>query len=173
MCKVMLQRVRELWAVVTDRRHAADNEAKRAALKDEWLKLSRILVNMRNRRGKLMPGWVTVRLEPICTIKSQLGQCRKLRRLQVVTGGQRGIMSYATHTRTARRAQIADDGPAAAATAQLRHQRPRPLGRPQRRLRLASCDGWPASAQPSRRTREADRTTTTTPMTARGASPRL
>ena len=30
--KVMLQHVRELWAVVMDRRHAADNKAKRAAL---------------------------------------------------------------------------------------------------------------------------------------------
>ena len=98
----MIQHVRELWAVVMDRRHAADNEAKRAALKDEWLKLSRILANMRNRRGKLMPGWVTVRLKPIYTIKSQLGQWRKLRRMQVATGGQRGIMSYfphVTHTR--------------------------------------------------------------------------
>ena len=33
--KVMVQHVRELWAVVMDRRHAADNEAKRAALKGE------------------------------------------------------------------------------------------------------------------------------------------
>ena len=57
-----------------NRRHAADNEAKRAALKDEWLKLSPILANMRNRRGKLVPGWVTARLKPIYTIKSQLGQ---------------------------------------------------------------------------------------------------
>ena len=73
MRKVMLQHVRAPWAVVMDGRHAADNEAKRAALKDEWLKLSRILTNMRNRRGKLMPGWVTVRLKPICTAKSQLG----------------------------------------------------------------------------------------------------
>ena len=38
MRKVMLQHVRELWAVVMDRRDAADNEVKRAALKDEWLK---------------------------------------------------------------------------------------------------------------------------------------
>ena len=37
MRKVVLQHVRELWAVVMNRRHAADNEAKRAALKDEWL----------------------------------------------------------------------------------------------------------------------------------------
>ena len=65
MRKAMLQHVRKLWAVVMDRRHAADNEAKRAALEDEWLELSRILANMRNRRGKLMPGWATVRLKPI------------------------------------------------------------------------------------------------------------
>ena len=38
MRELMLQHVRELWAVVMDRRHEADNEAKRAALKDEWLK---------------------------------------------------------------------------------------------------------------------------------------
>ena len=119
MRKVLLQHVRELRAVV-DRRHAADNEAKQVALKDEWLKRSRILANMRNRRGKLMPGWVTVRLKPIYTIKCQLGQWRKLRRLQVATGGQRSIMSYFAHTtstRTARNARTADDGPAAAATA--------------------------------------------------------
>ena len=51
------------------------------------------------------------------TIKSQLGQWRKLRRLQIATGGQRDIVSYATRTRTARNAQTADDGSAAAATA--------------------------------------------------------
>ena len=80
-----------------DRRHAAANVAKRAALKDEWLKLSRILADMRNRRGRSMPGWVTVQLKPIYTIKSQLGQWHKLRRMQVATGGQRGIMSYFSH----------------------------------------------------------------------------
>ena len=68
-----------------------------------------------------MPGWVTVRLKPIYTIiKSQLGQWRMLRRLQVATGGQRGIKSYFVHTtrtRTARNAQTADDKSAAAATA--------------------------------------------------------
>ena len=67
-----------------------------------------------------MPGWVTVRLKPIYTIKSQLVQWHKLRRLQVATGGQRGIKSYFAHTtrtRTARNAQTADNGSAAAATA--------------------------------------------------------
>ena len=61
-----------------------------------------------------------LRLKPIYTIKSQLGQWRKLRRLQVATGGQRGITSYFAHTtctRTARNAQTADDGSAAAAMA--------------------------------------------------------
>ena len=118
--KVMIQHVRELWAVVMDRRHAADNVAKRAALKDEWLELLRILANMRNRRGKLMPGWATVQSKPIYTTRSQLGQWRKLRRLQVASGGQRGIMSYFSHAslrRPTRDAQKADDGPAAAATA--------------------------------------------------------
>ena len=94
--------------------------SKRAALKGDWLKLSCILANMKNRRSKLMPVWVTVRLKPIYTIKPQLGQWRKLRRLQVATGGQRGIMSYfshAPHNRTARDAQTAGDGSAAAATA--------------------------------------------------------
>ena len=67
-----------------------------------------------------MPGWATVRLKPIYTTKSQLGQWRKLRRLQVAPGGQRGIKSYFAHTtrtHTARNAQAAGDGPAAAATA--------------------------------------------------------
>ena len=86
--KVMIQHVRELWAVVMDRRHAAGNVAKRAALKDEWLILLRILANMSIRRGKLMSGWVTVQSKPIFTIRSQLGQWRKLRWLQVATGGQ-------------------------------------------------------------------------------------
>ena len=36
-------RSRTLGAVVMDRRHAADNVAKRASLKEEWLKLSRVL----------------------------------------------------------------------------------------------------------------------------------
>ena len=53
-------------------------------------------------------------------IKSQLGRWRKLRRMQVAAGGQRGIMSYFTHaphTRAARSAQAPVDGSAAAATA--------------------------------------------------------
>jgi len=118
--KVTVHHVRELWAVVMDRRHAADNVAKRAALKEEWLKLYRVLANMRNRRGKLMPGWITLQQKPIYTIKSQLVQWRKLRRMQVATGGQRGITSYFSrtpHTRAARRVATPDDGPAAAATA--------------------------------------------------------
>ena len=117
--KVTVHHVRELWAVVMDRRHTADNVAKRAALKEEWLKLSRVLANMRNRRGKLMPGWITLQQKPIYTIKSQLVQWRKLRRMQVATGGQRGIASYfsrAPHIR-ARSATTSDDGSAAAATA--------------------------------------------------------
>ena len=115
----MVQHVRELWAVVTDRRHAADNVAKRAALKEEWLKLSRVLANMRNRRGKMMPGWVTLQLKLIYTIKSQLGQWRKLRRMQVATGGQRGITSHFSRapTRATRSATTPDGGSAAAATA--------------------------------------------------------
>ena len=55
-----------------DRRHAADNVAKRASLKEEWLKLSHVLANMRNRRGQLMPGWITLQQKPLYTIKSQL-----------------------------------------------------------------------------------------------------
>ena len=47
-----------------------DNVAKRAALKEEWLKLSRVLANTRNRRGKLMPGWVTLQLKQIYTRSS-------------------------------------------------------------------------------------------------------
>ena len=109
-----------------DRRHAADIVAKRASLKEEWLKLSRVLANMRNRRGKLMPGWITLQHnKPIYTIKSQLVQWRKLRRMQVATDGQRGITSYFSHltrttilqTRAARSATTPDDGSAAAATA--------------------------------------------------------
>ena len=117
--KVTVHHVRELWAVVMDRRHAADNVAKRAALKEEWLKLYRVLANMRNRRGKLMPGWITLQQKPIHTIKSQLVQWRKLRRMQVATGGQRGITSYFSRapTRATRSATTPDDGPAAAATA--------------------------------------------------------
>jgi len=95
--KVVAQHVRELWAVVMDRRHAADNVANRESLKDEWRKLSRVLANMRNRRGKLMPGWITLQQKPIYTTKSQLVQWRKLRRMQVATGGQRGITSYFSH----------------------------------------------------------------------------
>ena len=92
--KVTVHHVRELWAVLMDRCHAADNVAKRAALKEEWLKLYRVLANMRNRRGKLIPRWITLQQKPIHTIKSQLVQWRKLRRMQVATGGQRGITSY-------------------------------------------------------------------------------
>ena len=85
--KVMVHHVRELCAVVMDRHRAADNVAKRASRKEEWLKLARVLANMRNRRGQLMLGWVTLQQKPIYTTKPQLGQWRKLRRMQVATGG--------------------------------------------------------------------------------------
>ena len=59
-----------------------------------------------------MPGWITLQQKPIYTIKSQLGQWRKLRRMQVATGGQRGIKSYFSHaprTRAARSATTPDE----------------------------------------------------------------
>ena len=176
MRKVMLQHLRELWAVVMDRRHSANNEAKRAAFKDEWLKLSRILANMKNCRDELMLRWVTVQLKPFYTIKSQLGQWRKLRRLQVATGGQRGITSYFAHTtctRTARNAQTADDGPAAAATAA---SSPAATAAGQTTTaatasQLRRLAKERTSEQKGKRRSDADRTTTTT-LTARRASPR-
>ena len=67
-----------------------------------------------------MPGWITLQQKPLYTINSQLVQWRKLRRMQVATGGQRGITSYfshAPHTRATRDAQATDGGIAAAATA--------------------------------------------------------
>ena len=85
MRKVMLQHVRELWAVVMDRRHATGNEAKRAALKGEWLKLSRILTNMRSRRGKLMPGWATVRLKIEADLNHQVS-ARAMAKAAAATG---------------------------------------------------------------------------------------
>ena len=69
-----------------------------------------------------MSGWITLQQKPIYTIKSQLVQWRKMRRMQVATGGKLGITSYFSrtpHTRAAQRVATPDDGSAAAATRNL------------------------------------------------------
>ena len=104
-------------------RRTTYNVAKRAALKEEWLKLYRVLANMRNRRGKLMPGWITLQQKPIHTIKSQLVQWRKLRRMQVATGGQRGIMRVTSHTHFTAAQHVAHRRPAMGQLRLLRQPR--------------------------------------------------
>ena len=81
-----------------------------------------------------------------------------------------------TDVAAARRRRVTCDCPAMGQPRLLpqpRHQRPRLLGRRQRRLRPASCDGRPPSARPSSRASDAASAMTTTPRVCPRSAPRV
>ena len=62
----------ELWLTIADRRHDANDQIEKEAVKAKWLRLQRLLGRAVNKRGLCMPGWVLVKNQPIYTIRSQL-----------------------------------------------------------------------------------------------------
>ena len=57
----MLLHVRELWLTVVERRHAKENTEQRNLVKEDWLRVKRLLARMANAKGKPMPDWRVVR----------------------------------------------------------------------------------------------------------------
>jgi hypothetical protein len=103
--------VRELWYVVTDRRHAKENTEARNELKERWMKSQRQLAHITRSRGrKLMPDCVTVRQRPLYGIKSSLKRWKKVQRRNVLANGQRTIAGYMDRIGSApRKSTAADD----------------------------------------------------------------
>ena len=48
----MLSYVRELWLTVMERRHVKDNTEQRNLVKEDWLRVKRLLARMVNAKGK-------------------------------------------------------------------------------------------------------------------------
>ena len=55
----------ELWLTIADRRHDANDQIEKEAVKAKWLRLQRLLGRAVNKRGLCMPGWVLVKNQPI------------------------------------------------------------------------------------------------------------
>ena len=72
--RTMLQHVRELWLTVIERRHAKGNTEQRNLVKEDWLRVKRLLARMLNTKGKAMPDWRVVRKQPIYSIRASLGR---------------------------------------------------------------------------------------------------
>ena len=128
----------------------------------------------RDRKGKLMPSWESMRRLPLHRIRHQLSRWTRVSLHTVIRGGQRTLNGYVTrHRGTAKRAaNDDDDGAVSASTKQRREDAP--LERPQRQPSLqdalkraaaaatatsaaASADGLTATAATAPRTAGAKR----------------
>ena len=120
--------VSELWLTVMKRRHVKDNTEQRNLVKEDWLRVKRLLARMVNAKGKAMPDWRVVKKQPIYSIRASLGRWKKVKRKRIAAGGQTAITGFfRAAPRAAPRAQHAhggrpvtthdDDGGATAAAA--------------------------------------------------------
>ena len=90
----MLLHVRELWLTVMERRHAKDNTEQRNLVKEDGLRVKRLLARMVNAKGKAMPDWRVVRKQPIYSIRASLGRWKKVKRKRIAAGGQTAIAGF-------------------------------------------------------------------------------
>ena len=107
----MLSHVRELWLTVMERRHVKDNTEQRNLVKEDWLRVKRLLARMVNAKGKAMPDWRVVRKQPIYSIRASLGRWKKVKRKRIAAGGQTAITGFfRSAPRAAPRAQHTHGG---------------------------------------------------------------
>ena len=67
--------MRELWEAAVERRREAGSTALREATREEWMKQKRRLGAIgRDRKGKLMPSWESMRRLPLHRIRHQLAR---------------------------------------------------------------------------------------------------
>ena len=124
--------VRELWEAAVERRREIGSAALRESTREEWVKHKRRLGSIgRDRKGKLMPSWESVRRLPLYRVRQQLARWTLVSFSSVLRGGQRTFNSYVTRARDAtKRPADGDDDGAVAATSKQR--RDAPPERPQR-----------------------------------------
>ena len=129
--------MRELWEAAVERRREAGSTALREATREEWMKQKRRLGAIgRDRKGKLMPSWESMRRLPLHRIRHQLARWTRVSLHTVIRGGQRTLNGYVTrHRGTAKRAANDDDGGAVSANTKQRREGA-PLERPQRQPSL-------------------------------------
>ena len=96
--RITISHVSELWLTVADRRHDADDQIEKEAVKAKWLRLQRLLGRAVNRRGSSMPGWVVVKSLAIYKIRSQLQQWKKARMQLARVDGQRRMTAFISRT---------------------------------------------------------------------------
>ena len=90
----------ELWLTIADRRHDANDQIEKEAVKAKWLRLQRLLGRAVNKRGLCMPGWVLVKNQPIYKIRSQLLQWKKAKMTLIRADGQKRMTAFISRTVT-------------------------------------------------------------------------
>ena len=90
----------ELWLTIADRRHDANDQIEKEAVKAKWLRLQRLLGRAVNKRGLCMPGWVLVKNQPIYKIRSQLKQWKKAKMTLIRADGQKRMTAFVSRTVT-------------------------------------------------------------------------
>ena len=129
--------MRELWEAAVERRREAGSAALRESTREEWMKQKRRLGAIgRDRKGKLMPSWESMRRLPLHRIRHQLARWTRVSLHTVIRGGQRTLNGYVTRHRgvTKRAANDDDDGAVPAISKQRREDAP--PERPQRQPSL-------------------------------------
>ena len=139
--------MRELWEAAVERRREVGSAALRESTREDWMKQKRRLGAIgRERKGKLMPSWESVRRLPLHRIRHQLARWTRVSLRTVIRGGQRTLNGYVIRARgaTKRPANGDDDGSVAANSKQRREDAP--LERPQRQPALHDAHKRAAAA---------------------------
>ena len=87
--------MRELLETTVGRRREQGSWALRDSTREEWMKHKRRLGAIgRDRKGKLMPSWESVRSLPLHRIRQQLARWARVALHTVLRGGQRTLSGY-------------------------------------------------------------------------------
>ena len=129
--------MRELWEAAVERRREVGSAALRESTREEWMKQKRRLGAIgRDRKGKLMPSWESVRRLPLHRIRHQLARWTRVSLHTVIRGGQRTLNGYVTRARDATKRPVNDDDDGSVAATSKQRREDAPPERPQRQPTL-------------------------------------
>jgi len=129
--------MRELWEATVERRREIGSAALRESTREEWMKHKRRLGAIgRDRKGKLMPSWESVRRLPLHRIRYQLARWTRVSLSTVIRGGQRALNGDVTRARDATKRPMNDDDDGSAAATSKQRREDAPPVRPQRQPAL-------------------------------------
>ena len=153
--------MRELWEASVERKRESGSVALREATREEWMKQKRRLGAIgRDKKGKLMPQWESVKRLPLHRIRHQLTRWTRVSFRTVLRGGQQTLNGYVTRARDVAKRPVHDDDDGAVAETH-KQRRANPPEQPQRQPTLQDALKRAAAATASSAVASVDGSTAT------------